>query len=276
MFDEARLLYAVPPTEFTAARNQLAKTLKAAGRADDASFVAALKRPKITEWAVNRIAHEQPAVVDRWVAAVVGANTAQAAAIGEAAGGGDFRKAADELKAATTALVDAANEGGDDAHRYEIADLVRGLMVGDGPDLLLAGVVGSRAVSEAAGFFPGATTAGPTTSVAGRPPRVVPKPPGGPPTVPKESTGSKGSTTSAPAPRVGVRAREQLTARSERAQTDLATAKAAAADAQKLVDRTGRELERAQRDLHTRLAALDTAKKRAADLAAQLRELSAP
>ena len=269
MFDDARQLYSVPPSDFTAARNQLARTLKAAGRGDEAAFVTLLKRPKITEWAVNRVAHEQPEIVGRWAQAVIGANTAQAAAIGEAASGVGFRKAADELKAATNALLDAANVGGDDAHRYEIADLVRGLTIGDGPDLLLAGVVGSSPVSEAAGFFPGATTAGPTTSVAGRPPRGVLNPTGSP-------AAQKGEKAAASPPRVGVRAREQLTAKAERAQTELAAAKAAASEAQKLVDRAGRELERLQRDLQTRVAALDAAKRRSADLIQQLRELGPP
>ena len=49
-------LYAVTPEEFVAARNALAKELKAAGAKEDAAAVAKLRRPSVTAWALNKVA----------------------------------------------------------------------------------------------------------------------------------------------------------------------------------------------------------------------------
>jgi len=55
---DARLqdLFARPPAEFTAARNALAKELRAAGREEEAKQAAALRRPTAPVWAVNQLA----------------------------------------------------------------------------------------------------------------------------------------------------------------------------------------------------------------------------
>lgn len=53
-------LYALPLEEFTAARNELAKTLKAEGRADEAGRVKKLKKPPVSAWAVNQLARDDP------------------------------------------------------------------------------------------------------------------------------------------------------------------------------------------------------------------------
>jgi hypothetical protein len=64
---EARIdeLYALAPGEFTAARNGLAKELRAAGRRDDASAVAKLGRPTLAAWALNQVARRHAADVER-------------------------------------------------------------------------------------------------------------------------------------------------------------------------------------------------------------------
>lgn len=49
-------LHALPLGEFTAARNDLAKRLKKAGQTAEAERVAALAKPSISAWAVNRLA----------------------------------------------------------------------------------------------------------------------------------------------------------------------------------------------------------------------------
>jgi hypothetical protein len=54
-FDE---LYGLAPGEFTAARNALAKRLKADGDAEAAKEVAAAKKPTTPAWAVNQLARE--------------------------------------------------------------------------------------------------------------------------------------------------------------------------------------------------------------------------
>jgi hypothetical protein len=50
-------LYALPPAEFTRARNARAAALKAAGRTDAADTVRQLRRPTPALWAANRLAH---------------------------------------------------------------------------------------------------------------------------------------------------------------------------------------------------------------------------
>jgi hypothetical protein len=48
-------LFKLPLAEFTAARNALAASLKAAGRADEAASVKALTKPPLSAWAVNQL-----------------------------------------------------------------------------------------------------------------------------------------------------------------------------------------------------------------------------
>jgi len=44
-------LYALPLDEFTAARNELAKALRAEGKREEADAVKALAKPSVTAWA---------------------------------------------------------------------------------------------------------------------------------------------------------------------------------------------------------------------------------
>ena len=48
-------LFTLPLEEFTAARNVLAASLKAAGRGEDAAAVKALTKPPLSAWAVNQL-----------------------------------------------------------------------------------------------------------------------------------------------------------------------------------------------------------------------------
>ena len=57
--DEAEL-YSVPPDEFVAARNALAKRLREEGKQKDAARVRKLTKPSVPAWAVNRAAGEAP------------------------------------------------------------------------------------------------------------------------------------------------------------------------------------------------------------------------
>ncbi|MET7335489.1 hypothetical protein [Nonomuraea sp. NPDC005650] len=53
-------LYALPPSEFTAARTAEARAAKDAGEAGLAREIAGLRRPTVSAWAVNRVAREHP------------------------------------------------------------------------------------------------------------------------------------------------------------------------------------------------------------------------
>jgi hypothetical protein len=58
-------LYRLPLSEFTTARNELAKKLKADGRAEEADEVKALRKPTVAVWLVNRLAQERELDVQR-------------------------------------------------------------------------------------------------------------------------------------------------------------------------------------------------------------------
>lgn len=58
-------LYALPLDEFTAARNELARSLKDDGRTDEAARVKKLKKPPVSAWAVNQLARDDPGGIAR-------------------------------------------------------------------------------------------------------------------------------------------------------------------------------------------------------------------
>src|SRR3954471_6049462 len=61
MVDEADELYGLPDAEFTAARDALAKRLRAEKRREDADAVKALRRPSVAAGAINRAVREHGA-----------------------------------------------------------------------------------------------------------------------------------------------------------------------------------------------------------------------
>jgi hypothetical protein len=118
-------LFDLDPGAFVAARDRVAKQLKADGDGDVAASVKALRRPSVGAWAVNQVARRQPDLV----AAVVDAGRALAAALdaGDRAGLRLATRARrDAVRAATRAAVDLAGE----THRDEIANTFEAV-VGD-------------------------------------------------------------------------------------------------------------------------------------------------
>lgn len=87
-------LYAVPPAEFTAARDALARALAAEGH-PDAARVSRLRRPTVIVWLLNAVARERSDSVAALFAAGDRLRQAQVRAVG-----GDGA----ELRAATAAL----------------------------------------------------------------------------------------------------------------------------------------------------------------------------
>ncbi|HJR46051.1 MAG TPA: hypothetical protein VJ927_10650 [Actinomycetota bacterium] len=59
----AEELYTLPLDEFTARRNELVKELKAAGDAEAAAAVSALKKPKQSAWIVNQLSRLERATI---------------------------------------------------------------------------------------------------------------------------------------------------------------------------------------------------------------------
>lgn len=94
-------LYGVPLGDFTSARNALAARLKAAGDGDGAAGVKALRKPKLSAWAVNQTARRKRAALDALIAA-----TEEVAGAADAAA---MRSAAARRQEIISKLADAAS-----------------------------------------------------------------------------------------------------------------------------------------------------------------------
>ncbi len=151
-----RQLYGTDPADFVTERNRIAKELKAGGDAELANTVKGLRRPKLAEHALNRVARDQPNLIRRFADAAQAAAEAQSAAITGTKG--DLREATAVLRqvtletasAAVAALV--AGGSGGEGQRDEITDLLREAIAA-GPELLCAGVLGSADVELPAEIF---------------------------------------------------------------------------------------------------------------------------
>jgi hypothetical protein len=98
-------LYAGDPGRFVAARDALARELKAAGRPREANEVKALRRPSLVAAALNHAVRGQPESVDALLDATAEVGRVQAAGGGAAA----LREASASRRAALTALAKAAS-----------------------------------------------------------------------------------------------------------------------------------------------------------------------
>lgn len=145
--DAGRDLYGLVPGEFTAARNALAKQLKTAGDKDEAALVAKLRKPPTTAWALNKVAREQPGVIDAVLDAGAGLRAATENVLaGDASGLRTAqaweRRSVDAATSAGAAALTAAGQGAGDAARQRMAATVRAAMVdGDVANALRDGVL---------------------------------------------------------------------------------------------------------------------------------------
>jgi hypothetical protein len=105
---ELERLFELPPAEFTAARNDLARRLKRAGQSDAAARVQALRKPTIPVWAINQLARRRPDDVEALIAAGDELRAVQEAVLA----GGDR----DQLRTATSAERDALRKLTQQAH----------------------------------------------------------------------------------------------------------------------------------------------------------------
>ena len=101
--DVVDALLALPPQEFTEARNEAAKQLRAEGNRAAADAVKGLPRPPISLWALNRLARDDAAPIDAFLDA--------ASRLFEAhRNGGDIRAATPPEREAEARVVAAASE----------------------------------------------------------------------------------------------------------------------------------------------------------------------
>lgn len=110
-------LFDLEPSEFIAARDRLAKELRAAGDTEQAAAVKALRRPTLAAWAVNQVARRRPELVDAVIE--TGRDVTRALDQGhrDALRDATVRRR-DAVVAATRAAVELAGE----QHRDDIAD----------------------------------------------------------------------------------------------------------------------------------------------------------
>ena len=102
-------LFGLPPEQFVAARDDLARRLRREGETEAARRVKALRRPTLSAWAVNQLARGQAAGLDRLLAAGQRLRAAQQAALG-GEGAEELRAAAKAEREAVAGLVEEALE----------------------------------------------------------------------------------------------------------------------------------------------------------------------
>jgi hypothetical protein len=139
-------LYALDPTEFTAARDRLATELRKAGDREAAAEVKALRRPTVTAWALNQLARRQ----GDQVRLLRDASAEVARAQAEASAGGDpstFRRLTRErrelvhrLAAAAVGMLDEREPGSGAGRRDALVTALEAAsMDEEGGRALLAG-----------------------------------------------------------------------------------------------------------------------------------------
>jgi hypothetical protein len=104
---ETDRLFELPPEEFTAARDQLAKRLQSEDRADDARTVKAIKRPTVAAWAVNQVARRHSPDVDELLETGGALQRAQRKVL-SGVKSVDFREASERRRAVVNGLVRTA------------------------------------------------------------------------------------------------------------------------------------------------------------------------
>jgi hypothetical protein len=102
-------LFELAPEDFTAARDRLAKDLKAGGDAEGEATVKALRRPTLAAWTVNQVVRREAARADALLKAGDDLRKAQRRALSGVSGGG-LREGADQRRKAVRALLRVAEE----------------------------------------------------------------------------------------------------------------------------------------------------------------------
>jgi hypothetical protein len=98
-------LYQLPLEQFVATRDQLARRLRAAGDRVTARQVAALRRPPVSAWAANQLAHAAPNAVAELLEAGAALRQAQQEAVaGQPGAARQLRTATAQLRATITRL----------------------------------------------------------------------------------------------------------------------------------------------------------------------------
>jgi hypothetical protein len=101
-------LYGLPLEEFTAARNRLARALRAQGRREAAAHVARLTKPSLAAWAVNQVMRTQRNDAQRLLSAGERLRSAHANLAAGRGSADELRAASEAEQAAVRRLINAA------------------------------------------------------------------------------------------------------------------------------------------------------------------------
>jgi hypothetical protein len=220
-------LYALPPEEFTAARNKAERELRKAGEREQADEVKALRKPNAAAGAVNRLVHEHRVEVEAFLEAAARLRDAQVA------GKGDLAAATHAQREALEKLVALGSES-----------VRRTLQAAAVDDDVAADVLQGRLVQEAepAGFGTLLAHVDPSNAQTPAARKAATKPGKTKPREPSTS-GAK------PAPKRAASGRADATAaraRLQEAEEMLEAAQAEERQAQRRWTETQREVEKAQ------------------------------
>ena len=137
MHPEADELYALPLTDFIAARDALAKRLRADGDRDNAAAVKKLRKPAVAAWAANQLARRHKREVTRLLDTTAALRDAQRVAVHE----GDplplreatraHRSALDALERAAKDVLTAADMNATGTILERVRDTVQAAAVDD-------------------------------------------------------------------------------------------------------------------------------------------------
>ena len=105
--DDLDALFTKPLSEFTEARDDLAKSLRQAGDREGAARVKAIRKPSVSAWALNQIARRYPQRMDALLEAGEKLREAQRGAL-EAGGAKGLREASQAHRALVNELLRAA------------------------------------------------------------------------------------------------------------------------------------------------------------------------
>src|SRR4051794_25351488 len=203
MADPADELYALPPEDFVAARDALAK----AAPADDRAAIKSLRRPTVAGWLANQLVRRSAPQVEALLD--VGARLRAAQAGGR---GDELRTLATERRTATQALLTTARAIAAESGRPLTADLqsaVAGTLDAAVADGALAAELRAGRLTDAltyAGFGASALSGVPTTAGSSAPSR------------PTARAAKKAAASTAPAKARADDAQAKVTARERAAQ----------------------------------------------------------
>lgn len=253
--DPADDLFALPLADFTAARDALAKELRAAGDRPGADAVKRLRRPTVAMWATNLAARERPDDLEELLGAWDALRQAQEHLVAGSGDRAELRAASERQRAAVAAFMkaarDRAQEHGERLTGAALDKVRETLQVAATDDTVRAALQAGRLEREASGTTAGLFGLGdPASESGGRPASANP---------PDASPVTEARQPSTEERRASAEERRRLAAEREAAETALREAGRAEKQAHGAAEKASRRVERAEGAVDRAQAALEGA-----------------